>query len=107
MPQTSSARKKLRGDARKTVINVRRRRSLKTLLKQARETKTVETIRQAIAQIDKSVKNHLMHKNKGARLKSQLMKNTAAPAAKTVPKKAKKAGVKKATAKKSTAKAKK
>ncbi len=110
MPVTRSAKKKLRADERKTVVNLRRRRALRDVLRQARESKAADTLRQAISAIDKAVKNHLIHANKGARLKSQLTKGIAitASAKKTTPSKskakstAKKAGSKKKpTAKKS------
>lgn len=102
MPVTRVAQRALRKSERKYIINVRRKRSLKDILKEARETRAVETIRQAISQIDKAVKNHLLHQNKAGHLKSQLMK-AMKPAAKTAGKKtaAKKAAKAKSPKKKS------
>lgn len=96
----------MRVDERRTIVNVRRKRTLKSVLKDARETRAVETIRNAISQIDKAVKNKLIHANKAARLKSQLMSNsTPIAATSSKPKKiAKKASVKKTTTKKTSAK---
>lgn len=91
----------MRVDVKRTVVNVRRKRTLRDILKQAQTSATAETIRAAISQIDKAVKNHLMHRNKAARLKSKLMREAKpAPTAKTSAKKA----VKKANAKKPAAK---
>lgn len=101
MPQTRSAKTRLRRDERKTVVNLRRKRALKDILKKARETHAVDTVRQTISAIDKAVKNHLFHKNKAARLKSQLTKGLKeTPAAKKVVKATKKA--KTATKKRTT-----
>lgn len=104
MPVTRSASKKLRVDERRTVVNLRRKRTLKSILKQARASKTAEAIRLAIQQIDKAVKHNLMHKNKGARLKSQLTKGSKAIAAKTTTKKTQTKSTSKAKAKKSATK---
>lgn len=83
MPQTRSAKKKMRRDERKAVVNVRRKRLLKELIKKARETKTAETVRLAVAAVDKAVKNNIFHRNRAARLKSQLTKGMKEAAAKT------------------------
>lgn len=101
----------MRVDSRKTVINVRQKRSLKLLVKKAQETRAAEAIRQAISQIDKAVKNHLIHANKASRMKSQLMKDATTSAItkkvvgkKSTPKKATKKASAKKTAPKKTKK---
>lgn len=100
MPQTRSAKKKLRRDVRKAVVNVRQKRSLKTLLKKAQETYTAEAVRSAVSAIDKAVKNHIFHRNKAARLKSQLTKSMkASPVKAASAKKSPKPAKTKATAK--------
>lgn len=104
MPVTRSANKKMRVDEKRTVVNVRRKRNLKTVLKKAQESRAAEVLREAISQIDKAVKNNLIHKNKAARLKSQLMRE-AGPVVTTnkAPQKAAaKKSVKKSTAKKTS-----
>lgn len=91
MPQTSSAKKRMRRDERKTIVNVRRKRSLKELIKKARETKTAEAVRLAVAAVDKAVKNNIFHRNKAARVKSQLTKGMKETAVKAPAKKSSKA----------------
>ena len=70
MPNTSSAIKALRQAQARTKANVAFKVALKKTLKAASK----ETMAQTTSMIDKAVKRHLMHKNKAARLKSQLSK---------------------------------
>ncbi|HAR55082.1 TPA: 30S ribosomal protein S20 [Patescibacteria group bacterium] len=74
MPITRSAKKKMRGDARKRAINLRQRTVAKKALKSARQNPAVEVNRLAQKALDKAVKAHAIHRNKAARLKSRLMR---------------------------------
>jgi ribosomal protein S20 len=117
MPLLKHAHKKLRQDKKRTVANKKVKIAYKASIKAAKENPTTESISEAFSSVDKAVKNHLMHANKAARIKSALSKVVPAGAApkKTTTKKAapantekktttKKATVKKATTKKATPK---
>lgn len=93
MPIIKSAIKKLRKDKKRTVINRRKENVLRDTLKKARKTPNAKNIQEAESIIDKAAKNHLIHKNKAARLKSKLAKLLIKKPAKT-PKKAKTASKK-------------
>ena len=74
MPVTKSAKKALRRDQRREVINQRIRRQLKQILKQARAKPTKKLLSQAAKTIDRAAKKKVIHPNKAARLKSRLAK---------------------------------
>jgi len=74
MPITSSAKKKMRRDVTKRSINLVKKTVLKKAIKTARRDPNAETFKKAQKILDKAVKNNLVNKNKGARLKSQLYK---------------------------------
>lgn len=64
----------MRQDQKRRQRNLARAKNLKKLLKQARTSHTPKNLRAAFSALDKAVKIHLVHKNKAARLKSQLAK---------------------------------
>jgi len=74
MPVTKSAKKALRRDQRREVVNQRIRRQLKQTLKQARAKPTKKLLSQAARIIDRAAKKKVIHPNKAARLKSRLAK---------------------------------
>jgi len=74
MPVTKSAKKALRKDQRREVINQRIRRQLKQILKQVRVKPTKKLLSQAAKTIDRAAKKKVIHPNKAARLKSRLAK---------------------------------
>ena len=76
MPITSSATKKMRRDVRKRALNLEKKIALKKAIKTAKADPTVENVKIAQKAIDKSAKLNLMHKNRAARLKSKLSKQT-------------------------------
>ena len=78
MPNTSSAKKALLQDRRRSIENAR----VRTALKRSLKTVTTETLSQTVSAIDKAVKHHLIHRNKAARLKSQLAKSIGVATAK-------------------------
>lgn len=107
MPVLKHAKKKLRQDKKRTSRNRKVKDTYKALVKKARTLKTLEALNDAFSGLDKAAKNHIIHKNKAARLKSTLSKTVSkgqtGEAEKTaVPQKAKtkKAPVKKAGSKK-------
>ncbi len=86
MPVIKSAKKKLRQDKKRTAQNKKVKNLLKTVLKKAKETPSEKKIREAVKIVDKAAKNHIIHKNKAARIKSALSKllNKKSPAPKPV-----------------------
>ncbi len=76
MPLLKHAKKKLRQDKTRTLANKRIKVLYKSLVKAAKEDPTPEALSRASSAIDKAAKNHLMHANKAARMKSSLSKLT-------------------------------
>lgn len=74
MPILKNAKKALRVSKKKTELNQVVKSRMKTMLDKAKKTPTMDTVSGAFSAVDRSVKKNLMHKNKAARLKSQLSK---------------------------------
>ena len=75
MPVTRSAKKALRRDRRRAIVNLGIKRKMKTALKKVKERPTKQNLTLAYSVLDRAVKKNVIHKNKAARLKSRLMKN--------------------------------
>jgi len=104
MPVTKSAIKKLRQDVNRTKRNDSIRKNLADLIKKAKKTKTEKSVKEAISQLDKTVKANLMHKNKAARVKSSLSKIAKINPVKTTSTSTKKPVIKKPASKKTASK---
>jgi small subunit ribosomal protein S20 len=74
MPVTYSSKRALRKSLRKAEVNRRVRNQMKSVIKDAKSSKNVEALPKAYQAIDRAAKTHIIHKNKAARLKSQLAK---------------------------------
>lgn len=74
MPITKSAAKALRNQRRKRKYNLRAQKRAKDAIRTFKDTPTKENLDAAYSAIDKAVKRNVFHKNKAARLKSQLAK---------------------------------
>ncbi len=74
MPITVSAKKALRRDQRRTLVNRRLRHQLKKSLKLARKNPTKKLLSQAASTLDRAAKKRVIHPNRAARLKSRLTK---------------------------------
>jgi len=81
MPQTKSAEKALRQTKRRTERNDQVRKNLDYLFRQFKKalankdkTKAKESAQKIIKILDKAAKRNIIHKNKAARKKSDLMK---------------------------------
>lgn len=74
MPVIKSAKKKLRQDKKRTERNSAVEETMRFGIKKARKSPSAESVRLATKVIDKAVKNHILHKNKAARVKSALAK---------------------------------
>jgi small subunit ribosomal protein S20 len=78
MPILKNAKKALRSSARKAVVNNRIRSRMKTAVGKMKTAAGKDSLTEAFSAVDKAVKRNLIHKNKAARLKSQLSKLVAA-----------------------------
>ena len=74
MPVTTSASDALRKDRRRTLTNLRRKRTAKKEVDDFKAKPAAKSLNTAVSQIDRLVKHHLIHANKAARLKSALHK---------------------------------
>lgn len=79
MPIIKSAKKKLRKDKKKTVINIKYERDYKKQIKKLKKKGAdKKSVSMAFSMIDKTAKKGIIHKNKAKRLKShaaKLLKN--------------------------------
>lgn len=74
MPVTKSAKRALRGSARKQSINKLIVSKLETAIRIAKKSKISTKILSAMSLTDKAAKKKVIHKNKAARIKSRLAK---------------------------------
>lgn len=74
MPILKNAQKALRVSKRKTVVNQVTKSKMKTVLDSFKKNPNKENLSNAFSAVDRAVKNNLLHKNKAARVKSQLTK---------------------------------
>lgn len=74
MPVTKQAEKKLRRDKKQQAVNASHRATVRAAIKTMRKSPTKKQLEQVFTILDKSVKHHIVHKNKAARLKSRLSK---------------------------------
>ena len=78
MPNIKSAKKRVLIAKERTEANKASKTALKTVIKKARAEGAV--IKTAVVSVDKAAGKGLIHKNKAARLKSQLAKKANATA---------------------------
>ncbi len=81
MPNIKSAKKRVRSNGRKAVVNTYITSSMKTAIKKFEKSvkendkdKASNNLNIAYQRVDKAMKNGLVHKNKAARIKSRLTK---------------------------------
>lgn len=89
MPVTKTARRALRGSARKKTINSLLVSRLEIATRKAKKSKSLKDVVAAITLADRSAKKKIIHTNKAARIKSSLSK-LAAPKKESSVKKSKK-----------------
>lgn len=93
MPVTKTAKRALRGSKNKARINKLLVKRLEVAVRIAKRSKSLKEAVLASSLADRAAKRKIIHKNKAARIKSQLSKITAP---KEAPKTAKKTSKKKA-----------
>ncbi len=74
MPVTKTAKRALRGSKKKETVNKLIVSKLEAAIRTARKGKTAEKILKAVSLTDRAAKKKVIHKNKAARIKSQLSK---------------------------------
>jgi small subunit ribosomal protein S20 len=72
MPVTKTAKRALRGSRKKESVNKLISSSLEGAIRAAKKSKTGEKILKAISLADRAAKKQVIHRNKAARIKSQL-----------------------------------
>ena len=87
MPVTKTAKRALRGSRTKEKVNKLIVSSLEASVRAAKKSKAVEKIAKAVSLADRAAKKNVIHKNKAARIKSQLAKLLPKSAPKTSKKK--------------------
>lgn len=81
MPNIKSAKKRVLVAKQRTEANKAAKSKLRTVIKRARaEEADAAAIKSAVVSVDKAAGKGLIHKNKAARLKSQLAKKANASA---------------------------
>lgn len=74
MPVTKTAKRALRGSKKKAGFNKILNQKLEIAVRIAKKSKNIEDVRKATSLADQSAKRKIIHKNKAARIKSQLSK---------------------------------
>lgn len=74
MPILKNAKKALRVSKKKAAFNQPVRSRVKTATDAVKKTPSAATLSTAFSAIDRAVKNHIFHKKKAARMKSQMAK---------------------------------
>lgn len=74
MPVTVSAKKALRRDRRRTIVNRRIRLKIKKALQEGRANPTSKVLGQTASVLDRAAKKDIISSKKAARLKSRLAK---------------------------------
>jgi small subunit ribosomal protein S20 len=77
MPILKGAKKALRSSKRKAAINQVVKSKAKTAISKVKTSQSAAALSAAFSAIDKAVKKNMVHRNKAARLKSQLSKVVA------------------------------
>lgn len=74
MPVTKTAKRALRGSKNKTLVNKIIMKNLEIAVRVAKKSKKNEEVVKASSLADRAAKKKIIHKNKAARIKSQLSK---------------------------------
>lgn len=74
MPVIKSARKKLKQDKKRYLINLRAKREVKEKIKKFKNSPSIKMLSELYSVLDKAAKKNIFHPNKSARYKSRLSK---------------------------------
>ncbi len=70
MPVIKSAKKKLRKDKKRTLLNREIKNLLKTTIKSYKKSPSEANLKKVFKVVDKAAKKNIIHSNKAARIKS-------------------------------------
>ena len=73
MPVTKTAKRALRSSKKKEATNSKILANLEIAIRQAKNKKSTKAVNNALSKIDRAAKKNLIHKNKAARMKSQMV----------------------------------
>jgi len=74
MPILKNAKKALRASKRKAVFNKRVKSRVRTTVDKMKQSPSADNLKMTFSAVDKAVRRNIFHKNKAARLKSQMSK---------------------------------
>ncbi len=74
MPVIQSAKKALRRDRRRAVVNKSLKNKIKEVLKKTRQNPNKKNLDLSFKTLDRAAKKKIIHQNKASRLKSRLSK---------------------------------
>lgn len=74
MPIIKSAKKALRQSEKKKGLNDQLRRNIREAVRVLRKNPTLKALQSVYSTLDRAVKQHIIHKNRAARLKSNYSK---------------------------------
>ncbi len=77
MPVTKQAIKKVRQDARKIIVNLKRKKTYKKAVRDYLKNPTAAGLSIVFTALDMAAKTNVIHRNKASRLKSRLSKKLA------------------------------
>ncbi len=81
MPVTKTAKRALRGSKNKTQVNKILVKKLEIAIRVAKKSKNSEKVLTAVSLADRAAKKRIIHRNKAARIKSQLSRLVSVKAA--------------------------
>ncbi|MFZ1721644.1 MAG: 30S ribosomal protein S20 [Microgenomates group bacterium] len=74
MPILKNAKKALRASKRKTEVNSAVKAKMRSSVRKMQSSPAVEMLKDSFSNIDRAVKQNIIHRNKAARMKSSLSK---------------------------------
>ncbi len=74
MPIIKSAKKALRRDKRRAIVNKKIKDKVKATLKKSRKNPNKKNLKETFSFLDRAAKKNVIHRNKASRLKSRLSK---------------------------------
>ena len=80
MPVIKSAKKALKQSHKKKDLNDQIRRNIREAVRALRKNPGLDTLQKVYSTLDRAAKQHIMHKNRAARLKSNYSKMVKAKA---------------------------
>ena len=74
MPVTKTAKRALRSSKKKALVNLDIKKKIEIAIRDAKKSRSLKKIKEAISLSDRAVKKNVIHKNKSSRIKKNLSK---------------------------------